>query len=41
MQLIGRFFDDPLVPRIAYAYQHSVDWDEVIGVGSSAVSLVG
>jgi amidase len=40
MQLIGRFFDDPLVLRIAYAYQQSVDWDEVIGVGSSAASLV-
>jgi amidase len=32
MQLIGRFFDDPLLLRAAYAYQHSVDWDAVISV---------
>jgi amidase len=34
MQIVGRFFDDPLVMRTAYAYQHSVDWDKIIGVGS-------
>src|SRR5215472_10998339 len=27
MQLIGRFFDDALLMRVAYAYQHSTDWD--------------
>jgi amidase len=32
MQLVGRFFDDPLLLRVAYAYQQSVDWDEVIAV---------
>jgi amidase len=32
MQLIGKFFDDPLVLRVAYAYQHSVDWDAMIAV---------
>jgi len=32
MQLVGRFFDDPLLLRVAYAYQHSVDWDEVIRI---------
>jgi len=32
MQLIGRFFDDPLLLRVAYAYQHSVDWDATIAV---------
>jgi amidase len=32
MQLIGKFFDDPLVLRVAYAYQHSVDWDATIAV---------
>lgn len=32
MQLIGRFFDDPLLLRVAYAYQHSTDWDTLIGV---------
>jgi amidase len=32
MQLVGRFFDDPLLLRVAYAYQHSTDWDTLIGV---------
>jgi amidase len=32
MQLVGRFFDDPLLMRVARAYQHAVDWDEIIGV---------
>ena len=32
MQLIGRFFDDPLLLRVAYAYEHSVDWDAMNGV---------
>jgi amidase len=35
MQLIGRFFDDPLLLRTAYAYQHSTDWDAIIGVEPS------
>ena len=34
MQLVGRFFDDPLLMRIAYAYQQSTDWDKIIGVQS-------
>jgi amidase len=34
MQLVGRFFDDPLLMRIAHAYQHSVDWKKVIGIGA-------
>jgi amidase len=34
MQIIGRFFDDPLVMRVAYAYQHSVDWDAMTAVKS-------
>jgi len=34
MQLVGRFFDDPLVMRAAYAYQQSTDWDNIIGVHS-------
>ena len=34
MQLVGRFFDDPLLMRAAYAYQQSTDWDEIIGVNS-------
>jgi len=32
MQLVGRRFDDPLLLRVAYAYQHSTDWDTIIGV---------
>src|SRR5262245_38376732 len=32
MQLVGRFFDDPLLMRIAHAYQHATDWDKIIGV---------
>jgi amidase len=32
MQLVGRFFDDPLLLRVAYAYQQSTDWDKIIRV---------
>jgi amidase len=32
MQLVGRFFDDPLLLRVAYAYQHSTNWEAIIGV---------
>src|SRR5712691_5739965 len=32
MQLVGRFFEDPLLLRVAYAYQHATDWDRIIGV---------
>jgi amidase len=32
MQLVGRFFDDPLLLRVAHAYQHATDWDKIIGV---------
>jgi amidase len=32
MQLVGRFFEDPLLMRAAYAFQHAVDWDTIIGV---------
>jgi amidase len=34
MQLVGRFFDDALLLQAAYAYQHSVDWDDIISVTS-------
>ena len=34
MQLVGRFLDDPLLMRAAYAYQQSTDWDHIIGVYS-------
>jgi amidase len=33
MQLVGRFFDDPLLFQVAYAYEHSTDWEEIIAVG--------
>jgi amidase len=32
MQLVGRFFDDPLLLQAAYAYEQSVDWDKIIAV---------
>src|SRR5215472_2986498 len=32
MQLVGRFFDDPLLMRVAYAYEHSTDWNAIISV---------
>src|SRR2546428_719790 len=32
MQLVGRFFDDPLLMRVGCAYQHATDWDKIIGV---------
>jgi amidase len=32
MQLVGRFFDDPLLMRVAYAYQHATDWNTIISV---------
>ena len=32
MQLVGRFFDDPLLMRVAHAYQHATDWNKIIGV---------
>ncbi len=34
MQLVGRFFEDPLIMRAAYAYQQSTDWYKIIGVHS-------
>ena len=34
MQLVGRFFDDPLLMRAAYTYQKSTDWNKIIGVHS-------
>ncbi len=36
MQLVGRMLDDPLLVRVAYAYEHSVDWASVIGLGDAA-----
>jgi amidase len=32
MQLAGRFFEDPLLLRVAYAYQHSTDWDKIMSI---------
>jgi Asp-tRNA(Asn)/Glu-tRNA(Gln) amidotransferase A subunit family amidase len=32
MPLVGRFFDDPLPMRVAYAYEHATEWDRIIGL---------
>jgi amidase len=40
MQLVGRMFDDPLLLRVAYAYEHSVDWDALIAVGPSRSAVM-
>jgi amidase len=44
MQLVGRFFDDALLLRVAYAYQHSTNWDAIIGIqpqNAAAMQPVG
>lgn len=33
LQLIGNFLADPLLLRVAYAYQRAVDWDAITAVG--------
>ena len=33
LQLVGNFLADPLLLRVAYAYQKAVDWDAITGVG--------
>jgi amidase len=30
IQLVGRYYDEPLLLRMAYAFQHSVDWEALI-----------
>jgi amidase len=37
MQLVGRFFEDPLLLQVAYAYEHSVDWGNIISVNPSSI----
>lgn len=32
-QLVGRAFDDAQLLRVAYAYEHLVDWGEIVGLG--------
>jgi len=32
MQLVGRFFDDALLLRVAHAFQRASDWDKITGV---------
>ncbi|MBV9922160.1 MAG: hypothetical protein JOY78_15085 [Pseudonocardia sp.] len=34
MRLVGRFFDNPLLLRVAYAYQHSTDWQAIISIAT-------
>jgi amidase len=36
MQLVGRFLDDALLLRVAYAYEHSVDWEALTSVSGAA-----
>jgi amidase len=31
-QLVGRYYSDPLLLRAAYAFEHSVNWEELIGL---------
>src|SRR5947209_9561215 len=38
MQLVARFFDDALLMRVAYAYQHSTNWDKLIAVQPAPAS---
>lgn len=33
MQLVGRFFDDPLLLRVAYAFEQSTDYADILHVG--------
>jgi amidase len=37
MQLVGRFFDDPLLLRVGHAYQRLVPGDEIAAVRRNAV----
>jgi amidase len=30
LQLVGRFFDDPLLLRVAHAYESAVEWDRIV-----------
>jgi amidase len=32
MELVGRFFEDPLLMRVASAYQYATDGDKIISV---------
>ncbi len=32
LQLVGNFLADPLLLRVAYAYQQAVDWEAITGV---------
>jgi amidase len=33
LQLVGNFLAEPLLLRVAYAYQKAVDWDAITGIG--------
>jgi amidase len=33
LQLVGNFLADPLLLRVAYAYQKAVDWEDITGAG--------
>lgn len=36
MQLVGNFMADPLLLRVAYAYQRAVDWQAITSVGKAS-----
>ena len=40
MQLVGRFFDDPLLLRVACGYEHSVDWEARSGASTRELETV-
>jgi amidase len=31
-ELVGRYYDDPLLLRVAHAFQQSVPWDDIVGI---------
>lgn len=35
MQLVGRFLDEPLLLRVAHAYERACDWEEIVAVRRS------
>jgi amidase len=35
MQLVGRYYDEAVLFRTAYAFQHSMDWESVIGLNGT------
>src|SRR5262249_4385837 len=38
MQLVGRYYDEAILFRAAYAFQHSVDWDAMTALPARATA---